>query len=171
MLIKELGFVHLVANHSVFIRKKDDEHTIIAVATDNMAIMSKRKVDAENFKRNIKRYWDITNNGAIGWFLGFQIKRDRRNKTLLINQHAYLESLAEKFWLTNSKPIKTPIEPGTHYSKEQSPLTPNQVAKMNGIPYSEAIRSILWPAVMSRPDIAYAIGILSQFIQNPGQLH
>ena len=42
---------------------------------------------------------------------------------------------------------------------------------MNGIPYSKAIGSILWLAVVSRPDIAYVIGILSQFIQNPGQLH
>ena len=114
---------------------------------------------------------DITNNGLIGWFLGFQIKRDRKNKTLLINQHAYIESLAKKYWLTNAKPVKTPIEPGTYYAKEQCPSMPNQVAKMNSIPYSEAIGSVLWPAIVSRPDVAYAIGILSQFIQNPGQLH
>ena len=42
---------------------------------------------------------------------------------------------------------------------------------MNGIPYSEAIGGVLWPAVVSRPDIAYAVGILLQFIHNPGQLH
>ena len=42
---------------------------------------------------------------------------------------------------------------------------------MYGIPYSEAIGSVLWPAVVSRPDIAFAVGILSQFIQNPGQAH
>ena len=42
---------------------------------------------------------------------------------------------------------------------------------MKGIPYSEAIGSILWPAVISRPDITYATGILSQFIQNPGYAH
>ena len=64
-----------------------------------------------------------------------------------------------------------PIEPGTQYSVEQCPTTPNQVAKMKGIPYSEAIGSILWPAVVSRPDIVYATGILSQFIQNPGYAH
>ena len=69
------------------------------------------------------------------------------------------------------KPVRMPIEPGTQYSVEQCPTTPNQVAKMKGIPYSEAIGSILWPAVVSRPDIAYATGILSQFIQNPGYAH
>ena len=42
---------------------------------------------------------------------------------------------------------------------------------MKGIRYSEAIGSILWPAVISRPDITYTTGILSQFIQNPGYAH
>ena len=42
---------------------------------------------------------------------------------------------------------------------------------MRGIPYAEAIGSILWPVVVSRPDAAYAIGVLSQFIQNLGQAH
>ena len=27
------------------------------------------------------------------------------------------------------------------------------------------------PVVVSRPDAAYAVGVLSQFIQNPGQAH
>jgi len=50
-----------------------------------MAVTSKWGVDAEKFKTEIKKYWDITDNGAISWFLGFQIKRDRKAKTLSIN--------------------------------------------------------------------------------------
>ena len=32
---------------------------------------------------------------------------------------------------------------------------------------SEAIGSVLWPVIISRPDAVFAVGILSQFIQNP----
>ena len=39
------------------------------------------------------------------------------------------------------------------------------------MPYAEAIGSILWPAMVSRPDVAYAVGILAQFIQNPAIVH
>ena len=171
VLIKELGFNRSAIDHSVFIRRSEGEHTVIAVATDDMALTSKRAIDAENFKGDIKRYWDITDHGPIGWFLGFQIKRDRKNRTISINQHAYIESLAEKFQLINAKPIKMPIKPGTQYLFDQCPFTPNQVAKMKGIRYNEAIGSILWPAVVSRPDIAYVTSILSQFLQNPGYVH
>jgi len=41
IFIKELGFVHLAADHSVFYRRTVNEHTIIAVATDDMAVTSK----------------------------------------------------------------------------------------------------------------------------------
>ena len=167
VLIKELGFDQSAADHSVFIQCMADEHTIIALVTNDMAVTSKRLADAEKFKKNIKKFWDITDNRPIAWFLGFQIKRNRKNKTLSINQHAYLEILAEKFQLTNAKPVKIPMDPGTQSSKDQSPLTPNQVAKMNGVLYSEAIGNILWLVVVSRLDITYAVGIPSQFIQNP----
>ena len=42
---------------------------------------------------------------------------------------------------------------------------------MHGIPYVEAIGSVLWPVIVSRPDAAFAVSTLSQFIQNPGPAH
>ena len=63
------------------------------------------------------------------------------------------------------------MEPGAQFSNEQSPSTPAQPMRMQGIPYAEAIGSVLWPVVVSRPDAAFAVSTLSQFIQNPGQAH
>ena len=77
VLIKDLGFTHSAVDHSVFFWRSSDEHTIIAVATDNMAVTSKRAEDITRFKANIQRYWEITDNGPIHWFLGFQILHDR----------------------------------------------------------------------------------------------
>ena|ERR1700677_4164159 len=51
------------------------------------------------------------------------------------------------------------------------PVNTTQVMQMRGIPYAEAIGSVLWPVVVSRPDTAFAVGIPSQFIQNPGPAH
>ena len=36
---------------------------------------------------------------------------------------------------------------------------------------AEVIGSVLWPVVVSRPDAAFAVSTLSQFIQNPGPAH
>src|ERR1700678_1296436 len=171
VLIKDLDFKRSKIDHSVFYKTKEPEHTIIAIATDDMAVTSKRKADAEKFKAEIKNYWEITDHGPIKWFLGFEIRRDRESRTIAINQCAYIEKMVEKFSLTNARKVTTPIDPNVQYSVDQCPSSMNQLARMKGVPYGEAIGSVLWPVVVSRPDAAYAVGVLSQFIQNPGQAH
>jgi len=41
VFMKELGFKRSATNHSVFYRQTSDEHTIVTVATDDMAVMLK----------------------------------------------------------------------------------------------------------------------------------
>jgi hypothetical protein len=171
VLINKMGFECSAINHSVFYQQAGEEHTIVAVATDDMAVTSKQPINAERFKLNIKRFWEITDHGPIKWFLGFKIRRDRKAKMILINQQAYIESMVEKFRLTNAKNVSTPMDPNTYFSVQQCPSTINQMARMKGIPYSKALGSVLWPTVVSRLDTAYAVGTLSQFMQNPGQAH
>ena len=126
-----------------------------------MAVTSKRAADAQKFKDNIKRHWEITDHGPIKWFLGFEIRRDRRAKTISINQQAYIESMVEKFRLTNTKNVSTPMDPNTQFSVKQCPASINQISQMKGVLYSEAIGSVLWLTMVSHPDTAYAVGILS----------
>ena len=76
VLIKDLGFTHSAVDHSVFFQRLSDEHMIIAVATDDMVVTSKQAEDITRFKADIQRYWEITDNGPIYWFLGFQISHD-----------------------------------------------------------------------------------------------
>ena len=76
-----------------------------------------------------------------------------------------------KFALTSAKPVLMPMDPGTKFSKEQYPSTMTQLAKMCGVLYAEAIGSVLWPVMILRPDCAFAILTLAQFIQNPMRAH
>ena len=113
-----------------------DKHTIIAVATDDMVVTSKRAVNILKLKDEIKKHWKITDCGPISWFLGFEIKQDQNAKTISINQSAYIQRVVKKFNLTNAKPVLTPMEPGTQFFVKQCPSSINQQSKMKGIPYS-----------------------------------
>jgi hypothetical protein len=171
VLVTNLGFKRSAVDHSIFLRRTMDEHSIVAIATDDMAVTSKRTADVKKFKSELQRYWEISDKGELSWFLGFKVKRDRAARTISINQWAYIKAMLSKFRLTNAKLVSTPMETGTQYSKEQGPSTPMQERRMRGVPYSEAIGCILWPVVISRPDAVFAIGILSQFIQHLGLAH
>ena len=171
VMMKKMGFGRSRIDHSIFYCHAGEEHTIIAVATDNIVVTSKRMVDAEKFRSTIKTFWDITDHRPIQWFLGFKIKRNRKAGSISINQQAYIKMMVEKFGLTGTKKTTTPMEQNAQFSTQQCPATLNQMAHIKGIPYTEAIGLTLWPTVVSRPDMAFAVGILSQFIQNPGLAH
>ena len=88
-----------------------------------------------------------------------------------INQHAYIESMVFKFRLTNAKPVATLMQPGVQLEECQMSTGEEESLKMSGIPYSEVIGSLLWTVMVSWPDVAYMVGVLSQFVQNPTRIH
>ena len=61
--------------------------------------------------------------------------------------------------------------PNITYSKDNAPSTPEEEAQMERTPYREAIGSLMYLAVATRPDIAFAVSTLSQFLDNPGVAH
>ena len=63
------------------------------------------------------------------------------------------------------------MESGALFTKDQGPLMPTQAMQMRGVPYAEAIGCVLWPVMITWLDCVFAIGILSQFIQNPSNAH
>ena len=42
VFVKEMGFKQSAIDHSVFYQQSAEEHTIVAIATDDMAVMSKK---------------------------------------------------------------------------------------------------------------------------------
>ena len=63
-------------------------------------------------------------------------------------------------------PNDVPADPGVVLSCETSPFTDEKC-----VPYREAIGSLMFLAVTTRPDIAFSVNMVSRFQANPGQLH
>jgi len=47
----------------------------------------------------------------------------------------------------------------------------SELKLMRGIPYLEAVGSLMYPSLGTRLDITFAVTFLSQFMQNPGMPH
>ncbi|KAL0300180.1 UNVERIFIED_CONTAM: Retrovirus-related Pol polyprotein from transposon TNT 1-94, partial [Sesamum angustifolium] len=76
-------------------------------------------------------------------------------------------------WELKQMDVKTAFLHASHYqlSKEQCPKTEEEKEKMKNIPYSNAIGSIMFLMVCTRPDIAYSISCLSRYMSNAGLPH
>ena len=73
--------------------------------------------------------------------------------------------------MESAKPVSTPL--GSHFrlSKEQAAVTEEELSYMARVPYASAVGSLMYAMVCTRPDIAYAVGVVSRFMANPGKEH
>jgi len=113
----------------------------------------------------------MTDLGPISWLLGIKVTRDRKNHTITLSQQSYVDSILARFNFTDAKPLSIPMDLNIAFSKDQCPMTPDDIARMHRIPYREAIGSLMYASVSTRPDISFTMSTLSQFLDNPGPAH
>ncbi|MFL5692379.1 MAG: reverse transcriptase domain-containing protein [Ktedonobacteraceae bacterium] len=104
--------------------------------------------------------------GDLRWFLGIRIVRDRERRRIWLSQDSYIENIAARFNLDQlhgspSTPIIT------------EPLIPNDEIADQAFThlYQRKIGSIIYAAVITRPDVARTAAVLSTFLTNPSTVH
>jgi hypothetical protein len=63
------------------------------------------------------------------------------------------------------------METSTRLTSAQSPSTTEEFARMRNIPYHEAVGSLMYASLGTRPDVTYAVQAVSRFSKNPGLPH
>ena len=109
--------------------------------------------------------------GEASYVLGIEIHRDRSQRTLGLSQKAYIEKVLERFGMKNCSPIVAPIAKGDKFSLKQCPQNALEQEQMKGIPYASLVGSLMYAQVCTRPDIAFAVGMLGRYQSNPGLDH
>jgi hypothetical protein len=120
-----------------------------------------------HFKKMIKRHVEITDLSELHWIL----KRVRENKQLLLSQRSYIDSILRRYGLDDLKPVSSPMDPNIKLTSAQCPATMEDIATMRNTPYHEAVGSLMYASLGSRPDIAFAVQTVSRFARNPGVAH
>ena len=169
--LADLGFRVTEADPGVFKACILNHTLILAIHVDDCILTGVSKKLIEVYKEKINSRYALTDLGPVHWLLGINIVRDRKKRTVTLSQHAYINSILKKFSLAGAKPYATPIVPGASYSQNDSPTSPAEEVRMKNTPYREAIGSLMYAAVATRPDISYAVSTLSQFLENPGDAH
>nr|GFB14542.1 retrotransposon protein, putative, Ty1-copia subclass [Tanacetum cinerariifolium] len=90
------------------------------------------------------------------YIIGIKIIRDRSKRLITLSQSAYLEKILKKFRMENSKKGYTLMVEKPDYRKSEGAQTPNEVQRMQRVPYALAIGSIMYVMRCTRPDVAFA---------------
>ena len=104
--------------------------------------------------------------GELRHILGLDINYDNQEHRLRISQKAYVETVLKRFSMQDCKPVLTPMDPKKILQQCQ-----NESDKMDDKSFRALVGSLMYLLLGTRPDIAYAVGCLSQHLEKPTQEH
>jgi len=122
------------------------------------------------FKGEIQARYKITDLGPISWVLGMKVIRDRVTRTISLSQEPYIDAIITKYNFSDLKPVSIPMDPNIQLSRTH-PMSIADTACMECVPYRAAVGSLMYLAVATHPDIAFAISAVAQFSQDPTPEH
>ena len=103
-------------------------------------------------KKKLGEAYHMKNLGAAQSYLGIRITRDRAHQRIWIDQEAYIDSALSRFRLMDANDTKTPLPTGVHLTKSETPSSTNLRTE-----YQQLISTLLYAALGTRPDIAFAV--------------
>lgn len=159
-ILLQRGFEQNPADCCLYTKKIENKKILIALYVDDGLVAATDKELANQFLQELGETLKITTKPA-SFYLGIEI--ERKDGTILIHQRSYTEKVLKRFGMSECKPIGTPIE------KADTKGEDNTVDKSSesAFPYREAVGSLAYLMVATRPDIAYAVGIVSRSLENP----
>ncbi|XP_040364447.1 uncharacterized mitochondrial protein AtMg00810-like [Rosa chinensis] len=119
----------------------------------------------QSFIANLGRGFDIKDLGPLHYFLGLQVTK--RYHGLHINQLKYAHDLLSKHDLLLSKPVRTPMSAKSDLHSTDGVFLENPTVPTV---YRELVGSLQYLTI-TRPDIAFAVNLVSQFMSQPRVPH
>ena len=163
--LKKLGLERLELDHSVFVSQ--DQQIYLAVYVDDLLLFGSDDSRLTDIQDQLNARFKMTNLGEISHYLGMEVDVEV-GKKISLRQTTYLRKILERFQMADCKPASVPMNPGVANSLLPSD---NQADRATIKWYQSAIGSLMWPAVHTRPDISYSVGVLSRYCANPGPIH
>lgn len=171
ILVDAMGFSRSEVDQAVFYKHSADGLQIVVVHVDDCTLSASSMALVEQFKAELRKHVEITDLGELHWLLGVEVRRDRENGTLGLSQGSYIDQILARYNLEEVKPVSIPMDPSVKLSSAQAPRTAAEHTVMRDKPYLEAVGSLMYAMLATRPDIAFAVNVLSRFGQNPGIAH
>jgi len=171
ILVDILGFSRCEVDQAVFYKRVGTSLIVVLVHVDDCTIVATALPLINDFKASLSKHVEITDLGELHWLLGVEIRRERERRLLYLSQRSYLDSIIACYGFQDLKPVSIPMDPNVRLTSAQSPTTTQEFARMRDVPYHEAVGSLMYAALGTRPDIAYAVQTVSRFSSKPGLDH
>ncbi|GJY76087.1 putative RNA-directed DNA polymerase [Tanacetum coccineum] len=158
----DLGFKGSKTDPSLFIYSRGDTLLYILVYVDDIIVTGNNKGTIDNIICQLGSAFALKDLGPLNYFLGIEIVPHVSG--ILLSQKKYILELLQSAGLSNCNPVSSPMVTSSSLSLDDS------TAFSNPVKYRQVVGSLQY-VTLSRPDIAFAVNKVCQYMHAPTENH
>ncbi|CAN6709377.1 unnamed protein product [Malus baccata var. baccata] len=161
-VMRRIGYYQSHSDHTLFVKRGSGKVTALIIYVDDMIITGDDSEEMMKLEQNLAVEFEMKNLGDLKYFLGVEVARSSRG--IFLSQRKYVLDLLKETGMLGCKPVDTPIVEKHHLG-----IYPDQEPVDKGR-YQRLVGRLIYLA-HTRPDIAYAVSVVSQFMHSPSVDH
>jgi histone deacetylase 1/2 len=160
----DLRFKPSRADTSLFIFNRGGITMYVLVYVDDIIVASSTDQATSALLKDLQKDFALKDLGDLHYFLGIEVKKVRNG--IVLTQHKYANDLLKKTGMVDCKPMSTPLSTSEKLSlHEGSLLGPDDATQYR------SIVGALQYLTLTRPDIAFPVNKVCQFLHAPTTVH
>ena len=160
--LKDYGFLQSYSDYSLFTYSRGSIQINVLVYVDVLILSANDSIALQTFKAYLSDCFHLKDLGSLKYFLGIEVARSATG--IFLCQRKYTLDILSETGLLGSKPIGTPIEQNHKLGLATGDFLSDPES------YRRLVGRLIYLAV-TRPDLAYSVHILSQFMHQPRAEH
>ncbi|XP_020249438.1 uncharacterized protein LOC109826828 [Asparagus officinalis] len=156
-----MGYRQINADHIVFFRRSGGHVTMLAVYMDDMIITGDDEKEIAQLKVRLSKEFEVKNIGQLRYFLGIEIAHGP--KGIVLSQRKYALDLLTETGMLGCKPTATPIDQSLRLSVEAGEPVDHER-------YQRLVSRLIYLS-HTRPDISFAVSMMSRYMHDPKKGH
>ncbi|CAI7774182.1 unnamed protein product [Closterium sp. NIES-54] len=159
------GFTPSTADHSLFMLGEGEQRSFMVVYVDDILIFSPSSDIVKEVMLKLQDKFKYKALGDVSFYLGLHIERDVEKRCMRVHQQKYLEALVAKFGQSEGH-VATPFPSGFKCVKGPEEESVGEEERRR---FHSLVGSLMYAAVNTRPDVAFATGRLARVVQCPNE--
>jgi transposase InsO family protein len=158
-----IGYRQSQGDHTLFIKHSPSGGvTALLVYVDDIIVTGDDDKERQILSQCLAKEFEIKALGRLKYFLGIEVAHSRQG--IFISQQKYVMDLLKETGKTACKPASTPIDPNLRLGMAE------EDAAVDREMYQRLVGRLIYLS-HTRPDIAYAVSVISQFMHSPKEVH
>ncbi|CAI5517653.1 unnamed protein product [Closterium sp. Naga37s-1] len=164
-VLEGIGFTPSTADHSLFMLGEGEQRSFMVVYVDDILIFSPSSDLVKEVMLKLQDKFKCKALGDVSFYLGLHIERDVEKRCMRVHQRKYLEALAANFGQSEGH-VATPFPSGFKCVKGPEEESVGEEERRR---FHSLVGSLMYAAVNTRPDVAFATGQLARVVQCPNE--